>query len=381
MQNINFKKLLFNTVGIGTLFAVICMVSYQIEQAKISKMAGQMILVGFRGTGTGLYESDVQLVEQEIKRGHVGGIILFDKDVTSDYGPRNVENTGQVAALNKRLQNAAPIPLFVAIDQEGGMVNRLKKEHGFATTPSAKSLGHGTSENTYNVANDLGTRLAGLGFNVDFAPSVDLDINQNNPIIGGKERAFSADQKTVIAHADAFAQGLKNAGIIYSYKHFPGHGSSTGDTHHGVVDVTKTWSDTELAPYRTLVNSNMPGMVMVAHVTNKNIDENYPASLSKKTIGGILRDELKYDGVVITDDLQMGAIVAEYGAEEVIRLAIDAGVDVLLMGNNMTYDANIASKTHAILMKMVKDGTLSKMRLQKSYQRIMNLKKSAEIVK
>ncbi len=350
----------------------------------LSEMVGQMVLVGFRGTGTGLYEQDLKILESEIAAGHVGGVILFNKDVTTNLGPRNILSTQQTKNLNVRLQNVATKSgnkkLFIAIDQEGGTVNRLTPDAGFKITQSAAVLGRGTIENTYSVAYDLGKRLYELGFNVDHAPDVDLATNPGNPIIAKRERAFSRDANVVTKHAAAFANGLVKSNVIFSFKHFPGHGSSKSDTHHGMVDITNTWDVDELKPYYELVKSDMMGMVMVAHVMNAKIDEKYPASLSKNTID-ILRRDMKYNGVVITDDLQMGAIINEWGQDAVIELAINAGVDILLMGNNMTYDPDIASKTHATVIKLVRDGKISKSRIRESYNRIIKLKKQNGLVK
>jgi len=344
---------------------------WQRERA-LSDQVGQMILVGFRGMDA--KDSEVRALAHEIRRGHVGGIILFNVDLTNNSGPRNIRDLTQVRELNAYLQSAARIPLFVSVDQEGGAVNRLTPAAGFEITESAEQLGRENPGHTRAAAADLGRRMRTLGFNLDFAPSVDLAINPDNPIIAKRGRAFGRDAATVIAHGRAFADGLNDADMLFAFKHFPGHGSAGGDTHAGLVDVTDVFQDTELDPYRALARTDMMGMVMVAHVFNRHIDPKFPASLSRKTID-ILRRDIGYDGVVITDGLSMGAIVQEFTQPEVIRHAIDAGADILLMGDiDGEYVPNIAAKTHATVMKMVHSGVISRARVQQSYDRIMKLK-------
>jgi beta-N-acetylhexosaminidase len=263
--------------------------------------------------------------------------------------------------------------LLIAIDQEGGNIQRLKPEHGFAPIPSAKQLGTGEVTTTYETAYDLGTRLTNLGFNVDFAPLLDVDVNPESPAIGAKERSFSNNPDTVTEHGAAFARGLERAGIAYSFKHFPGHGSAAGDTHEGLTDITNTYQDYELTPYKNLLPNATPyTMVMVAHVINNNFDT-LPASLSKKTID-MIRD-MGFNGVIVSDDMDMGAIANKYGTETAIEMAINAGNDILVFGNNLTFDKNRGADASAIIVKLVKTGKIKKSRIKESYKRIMAMKK------
>lgn len=367
-------------LGVGAYFAC---------RPSLDAMVGQMIMTGFHGDGAGANAADFAAIIEQVRAGQVGGVILFDVDVsglvaqgfsTADAKKQifssNIKNLAQVRALTAQLQAAAPKKLLIAVDQEGGRVQRLKPEHGFASIPSAADLGQGAVAHTFDVAYDLGTRLAALGINVDFAPVLDVNVNPKSPAIGAMNRSFSSNPDVVAAQADAFARGLSAAGVAYSFKHFPGHGSAGTDSHLGLTDVSKTYKDYELEPWRrVLANSAPNAMVMVAHLVNNNIDD-LPASLSKKTID-MLR-AMGFDGVVVSDDMDMGAITNEYGRETAILMAINAGNDILVFGNNLAFDRNRGAAVHAAIVKMVRDGQISRSRIRESYRRIMRLKSALQ---
>ena len=173
-------------------------------------------------------------------------------------------------------------------------------------------------------------------------------------------------------HGGAFARGLADAKIAYSFKHFPGHGSATNDTHNGLTDITKTYQDYELKPWQDLLKNASPyTMVMVAHVINNNFDT-LPASLSKPTIQKV-RD-MGFDGVIVSDDMDMGAIANKYGTETAIEMAINAGNDILVFGNNLTFDKNRGRDVNATIVKLVKEGKIKRARIRESYHRIKRLK-------
>ena len=180
--------------------------------------------------------------------------------------------------------------------------------------------------------------LAAAGINHNLAPVVDINSNPANPVIGALGRSFSADPAVVIAQARAFIEAHHAHDVTTTLKHFPGHGSSQADSHLGLVDVSATWQRDELEPYRVLIGEGIVDTVMTAHVFNTQLDPTYPATLSKATITGILRDELGFDGVVITDDMNMQAITSQYGFEQAAVLAVQAGADLLAYGNNLVYD-------------------------------------------
>jgi beta-N-acetylhexosaminidase len=334
---------------------------------------GQMLLVGFRG----LTVDEASEVAADIRDRNLGGILLFDTDQPTHTAVRNVESPAQLTALVAGLQALATTPLLVAIDEEGGLVARLDQRHGFPPTVSAAELGAQNDPAVTRAAGDqIAATLASVGVNLNLAPVVDLNVNPTNPIIGALGRSFSADPEVVTDQAEAFIEGHRAAGVWTTLKHFPGHGSSTGDTHLGVVDVTDTWSAIELEPFRTIIGDALADAVLTAHVFNATLDPEHPATLSQPTITGILRGQLGWDGLVISDDMQMGAIRQAYGYADAVRLAILAGVDLLTIAQQQVYEPGIVAQTIDLIEGMVVDGSLTEERIDESYARIQALKGS-----
>ncbi|MDZ7658378.1 glycoside hydrolase family 3 protein [Fodinibius sp.] len=345
------------------------------KDVSLDEKIGQMLLAGFRGTTL----ADTNHIVRDIKKYHLGGIILFDYDVPSKSSERNIQSPRQLKRLISDLKQLSDIPLIISIDQEGGKVARLKSSMGFPEIKSAEYLGQVDNiDSTRFYAQKMGQTLANLGINMNFAPVVDLNTNPDNPVIGGLERSFSADPQTVVQHASIYIKTLNKHGIWSVLKHFPGHGSSKKDSHLGVVDVTETWSKKELIPYRKLINRDLGDAIMTAHIFNRNIDPDYPATLSKPTITGLLRNELNYNGVVISDDLMMGAIRNEYGLKTTIKKAVNAGVDILVFANNSIYDPDIVPKAHKIIKELLDAGEINRNQIERSYNRIMELKRQDE---
>jgi beta-N-acetylhexosaminidase len=337
---------------------------------------GQMLLVGFRGLT--VEQSDVR----DILDLQVGGILLFDYDVAQKRAVRNIESSQQVKALVSALQAYTKVPLLVGIDYEGGIVNRLKEKYGFPPTVSHQYLGDKNDlALTRQYATQMAKTLTELGINLNFAPVVDVNTNPDNPVIGKIERSFSADPQIVAEHALEFIKAYRQHNVISTLKHFPGHGSSQADSHRGVADVTSTWADIELTPYRQLIQAGKVDSIMTAHVFNQTLDPDYPATLSKRVITDLLRGELEFDGVVFSDDMQMKAIASHYGLETSVQKAIEAGVDVLVIGNNMgDFVPDIAMRVLTIIKQLVQNGTISPARIDESYQRILKLKRQMGIV-
>ncbi|MBO8093080.1 MAG: glycoside hydrolase family 3 [Prosthecochloris sp.] len=333
----------------------------------LDRKIGRMLMVGFRGMDL----DEAPHISKALESERIGGVILFDYDVPSRSAERNIESPEQLKLLTSRLRNAAPFPLFIAIDQEGGRVCRLKTARGFPPTVSAAWLGKlNDPDSTYQHASATARLLKDLGINLNFAPVVDLDLNPDNPVIGSLDRSFSNDPHIVAAHAAMTIRAMNEQGIMTALKHFPGHGSSSTDTHYEVTDVSDSWQQKELLPYRLLIDEGYRGMIMTAHVFNSRLDADLPATLSRNTISGTLRDSLRFMGVVISDDMQMQAIASHYGLETAILLAIRAGVDILLFANNSTYDPDIAAKAHAIIRSFVENGTIPPGRIDESVERI-----------
>lgn len=335
---------------------------------------GQMLKVGFKG----LTVNETTPIMKAIKNLHLGGVVLFDLHVpTRKTEPtRNIESPTQVQKLITDLQSYAETPLLVSVDQEGGIIRRLKQKHGFPKTVSHQYLGElDNTDSTFLQASIIANTLKKVGFNMNLAPVVDVNTNPDNPIIGKLERSFSSDPAKVFEHAFYYYNAHKKQKILTCLKHFPGHGSSKADSHLGMVDVTDTWQAEEALPYQNLLKANAVDAIMTAHVFNANMDKEYPATLSKKVLLEGLRKGMNYNGIIISDDMNMGAITQHYGFEKGIELAVNAGVDILCFGNNgETYEPNLAQKAFDALLKLVKDGKISEERIEESYQRIRKLK-------
>ena len=340
-------------------------------QVSLETKIGQMLMVGFRGLEVGADHPIVQDVQQR----HLGGVVLFDYDVPTQTPLRNIESPAQVNTLIAALQSFAQIPLLVAIDQEGGQIRRLKEKFGFPPTVSAQYLGTMNDVAlTHEHATAMAKTLAQLGINLNLAPVVDLNTNPSNPIIGRYERSFSADPDLVTNHALEFIRAHHEQGVLCTLKHFPGHGSSTGDSHLGLVDITHTWSPAELEPYAHLIKAGQADAIMTAHVFHATLDPEYPVTLSKPIITGLLREKLNYDGVVISDDMQMAAITDHYGFEIAIQRTIEAGVDIIAIANNSVYEEDVVARTTALIERLVHEGKISQARINESYRRIQRLK-------
>ncbi len=332
---------------------------------------GQMLMVGFRG----LELSPGHPVLQDIRERNLGGVILFDLDGPTQSPLGNVASAAQLKRLVATLQQASAVPLLVAVDQEGGYVARLKPKHGFPRTVSARTLGQRDNPDwTRRKAAELAEPLAEAGINLNLAPVVDLDSNPQNPVIARYRRSFSPDPQVVTRQAAAFIEGHHARGVLCALKHFPGHGSSRHDSHHGLTDITDTWQPQELEPYRQLIASGQVDAIMTAHVFDRQRDPRFPATLSKATVTGLLRQQLGFDGVVISDDLQMGAIGDHYSRDEVLFRAIDAGVDILVIGNNSRFEKDAGGRAVTRIAEMVRSGRISESRIDASWKRINLLK-------
>ena len=331
---------------------------------------GQMILIGMPGA-----EVDSSVLKA-VAAGKAGSIIFFEK---------NIPKLNSYAGLKKiawTYQQAAPIPLFITIDQEGGKVNRLKEKYGFPRSITAAASGKAkTLDSVRFYSSSTAATLAGLGINVNFAPCVDIAVNPDNTVIVKVERSFSANEDTVTMMAREYVREHRKVGVITALKHFPGHGSSKEDTHFGVADVTKTWTERELKPYQSLLASGDVDAVMTSHIVNKTLDkEGLPGTLSKEILNGVLRQKLGFQGVVFSDDMQMHAITKQYGMEESIRLAINAGVDILCFSNNIQgSEARTVDKVYMTIRGFVDKGQITEARIDESFRRIMKLKRQLSL--
>ena len=336
----------------------------------VEQKVGQLLVAGVSGLEPG--EDGAQAVRDY----QVGGVILFG---------RNVESAEQLAELNNGLKalNGDYIPLFLAVDQEGGRVDRMPAE--VENLPPALEFGSipdtdSRLDTCFELGRTLAAQCAAFGFNLDFAPDMDVWSNPDNTVIG--DRAFGTDAGTVTGAANMAALGLLSQGVIPVAKHFPGHGDTAVDSHYGLPVVDKTLEELEtleLRPFRQAIDTTcvygtygdaaIPA-VMVAHILMTQLDPDWPASLSHKVVTGLLREELGFDGVVCTDDLTMGALAQTWGVGEAAVLAVEAGCDLLLVCHELD---NLTAARNALL-EAVDSGRISMERLDQSVYRILSLK-------
>lgn len=345
-----------------------------IENTKtLDEKIGSMLMVGFMGTSA---PKNSQICK-DIKTYNLAGVILFDVNPVNHAQAKNIATKSQVAKLTQELQACSKDgKLLIAVDQEGGKVQRLKSKYGFyGKFPKAKDVSKMSDARVFQQYNEMGAELNSVGINYNLAPDVDLAINKKNYVIYKLGRSYGSNPQTVVKYSKIFMDAMHHNRVVTALKHFPGHGSSLGDTHKGFVDVTHLWKKVELEPYRLLATTDTIDTVMVAHVFNKNLDAKYPASLSNKTVNGLLRDKLGFNGVVITDDLQMGAINKKYGLHNTLKLAIGAGNDILLFGNQLSVKSMVKTKTLVDTVKrLIQSDEVNIADIEKSNRRLETLK-------
>jgi len=338
----------------------------------LESMIGQMIMVGF--SGYRITDSDVIRVRDQLADGTVGGVVLY---------PENISPPDQLRALTAFLRDARPTPVpFIAVDQEGGLVQRLTRQNGHLYIPSAWKVGRNPSfsdpESAVRLYAGMAKDLAEAGFNLNFGPVVDLNLNPDNPVIGQRERSFGADPNTVTQLARAFIVAHRDAGIVTVAKHFPGHGSSRADSHKTLADISDTWREIELEPYRQLAKDGLLDAVMIGHLYHPRFSDGarLPASLSRRAITALrAKGYIGFQGVVVSDDMEMGAVRGEYSLEERVIKAVNAGTDLIVFSNEKSHDPELGVKVHTVMSEAVKDGRISRVRIEQAYGRIMLLKR------
>lgn len=320
---------------------------------------GQLLMIGIHGK---TLNDDAKFMLNEYR---VGGIILFD---------RNMESKDQVKSLitdiNKTGKSAGLTPLFIGIDQEGGAVARMEDQ--LIKVPPAEEVGKESVEQAASVAKQVGTELKDLGFNINFAPVADLGLTYG--------RSFSTNPDEVVRYASAVGKAYEEAGLWYSYKHFPGIGKTDVDLHAdtSVVPVPKeTLLNEDTKVFVDLIKQSKPNTyaIMVSHAMYPQIDPDHPSSLSKAIITDWLRKDMGYNGVVVTDDMDMGALAKHYTFGDMAVQSILAGSDILLVCHEYEH----MQEAYNGLMKAVKDGRISKERLDESVKRILLMKMSRGI--
>ena len=352
---------------------------------------GQIVVTGFKGTSPN--DDGVKNAIAQAEAGILGGVILFRY---------NIENPEQLRELLAAFKGAkTKYPLFIALDQEGGKVQRLNAQKGFKDFDSAQRVGRErTPEQALTHYREMGAMIADAGFNFNFAPCVDVDTEPPGDAIGKLERSYSLSATTVAEYAQTMIQGLREYRVISCIKHFPGHGSARADSHMGLVDITSNWSDDELTPYRQLIAQGAADSVMSAHLIHNAIDRDTPIVFSKVWVNK-LRNELGFKGVLVTDDLHMGAIIHNYSISQIVIGTLASGHDLLIFSNNSLAaqaqgikqdeqhtkaaerenvltvpDPQVAEVVVTQVQEAIRSGKLSEARVSEAIARVVKLKEN-----
>ncbi|MGY4688648.1 beta-N-acetylhexosaminidase [Salibacterium sp. K-3] len=332
-------------------------VEAQVNSMTMEEKVSQLLYVGLQGTS--LSEEEKSMIEAE-----AGGVFLLGGNI------ENEEQLQQYMNDIKETDAKTDIPLFLGVDEEGGRVSRIPDT--IENMPAAAVIGNAADEKTAGeIGRLLAEKVKQYGFNMNFAPVLDVNSNPDNPVIG--DRSYGSSPDIVTRLGTAVMQGMKEENVIPVVKHFPGHGDTATDSHVQLPVVDKTREeveDLELAPFRQAVSEGAD-MVMTGHLLFPDVDEKYPASLSKAVITGMLREELNFDGVVVTDDMTMGAITNRYGMAEAAVQSVKAGADMV-----MTADAGNGTfeEVQYALIQAVEDEEITKESIDESVTRILRLK-------
>ena len=358
------QKKVFILVFLIFSFSVNLLANGSYSKQEIEKMISKMVILGFSGETINPNDE----IYKNVKSG-LGGVILFDKDPNDKQKVKNVRNKEQLKTLTSQLQAISKQRLLISIDQEGGIVQRLKSADGFVNTPKASEVALKGKDFAKQSYSSMAKDLKYSGINVNFAPVVDLAINKENKVIVTRGRSFGESSNEVISYASIFVDELKKEKVISVLKHFPGHGSSLADSHLGFVDITNTWNQKELEPYRYFIKNNKVDMIMTAHVFNEKLDKDYPATLSYNVNTNLLRYKLGYEGVLVSDDLQMYAISKHYDLKQTLTLAINSGVDMLLFANQLAKPISLKQIVDTVYSQILNE-EISLEQIIKSNQRI-----------
>jgi beta-N-acetylhexosaminidase len=354
-------------------FSIIIIVTsfFIVEKSTLVQKISQLFVIGFAGAEL----TNNHPIIRDLQERGLGGVILFDRLLATRAGDNNIIDPDQVRQLTSILKRHGGERLLIAVDQEGGRVNRFKANRGFPQVPSAAELGVADDlDQTYQSARTTAAMLKSLGINWNLSPVVDLAINPNNPIIAKFGRSFGATPAQVGNHAQAWIAGHHDCGLLTCVKHFPGHGSSRSDSHFGFVEITGCWQEVELEPFAQLIKRKLVDAVMVGHLYHAALDPDYPASLSHQIITGILRQRLGFNGLVVADDLQMQAITDHYSFGEACCLAIKSGCDLLIIGNNLQHDPEILEKGLVAVSRGLDEGFITENELEASWRRVQTFK-------
>lgn len=351
-------------------------IELQIKQMTLHEKIGQLFVIRPESIDNSLSLEQVHTATQN-------GVTKITNDIINCYNEypaggfalfqKNIKNPQQIINLNEQIHNLNSVKPLIFVDEEGGPISRIATNKNFYVPlyKNMAEIGNSHDEKqAYEAGKQIGSYLKHYGFDIDFAPVADVNTNPNNPVIG--ERAFSSDPNVAAKMDVAFLNGLKSENITGCIKHFPGHGDTRNDTHKGYVETLKDWDELkkcELITFKRCINNGVE-IIMTAHISTPNItDDNKPATLSHYLLTEKLRKELKFNGVIITDAMEMGAIRKEYSSDQAAVMAVLAGADIILM----PYDYK---RAYDGILKAVENGTITEKRIDQSLKRILNLKYS-----
>lgn len=338
----------------------------------------QLLCVGFDGLSL---DESPELSSWLNHEDGLGFLILFDYDLKNKVYKKNIKDFSQLRhltqAIKKLYQKRHPHhpPIGISIDVEGGRVDRLAKIDGYSQLPSAKFMAQMTAQERHLHWKKHAQLLQSLDIDLNFAPVVDLDLSPKEGIFGPLQRCFSSQSNKVVECAQEYIETLNQYGIYACLKHFPGHGSARGDSHLDFVDVSSSFSHEEIKPYAELIaNPKLQFTIMTAHVINQQLDDSgVPATLSKKILTNLLRRQLHFSGLIISDDLQMHAIAKFYSRKEALLQTLMAGTDMIIFGNQLGWDTPTAIIDD--IESLILEQRLPVNVIERAYDRVYEFKK------
>lgn len=354
-------------MAVGMLAYPIAWFGWFRSRDELAAAVGELLLVGFHGASSA--SPSARLLARQMRRGQVGAVFFVGQNI----------GTAQEAAGLLRLFRSGTARPLLAIDHEGGLVQRLTGAHGFTHLPAARDVAATMSPaEARSLYARAGRELAAFGFNVNLGPVLDVD-DPANPAIGAFGRAYSADPERIAAYAQAFVAGFASAGVLCAVKHFPGHGRAVSDSHEGMADISASWTETELEPFARLLDPrHAPPLVMTGHLRLDPLaPDGRPATVSAPIVTGLLRGRLGYRGVVMTDDLDMGAVSRIMSRKEAVVQAIATGSDLLMIKNLFGYDPLMPQRAVGWVRAAIARGDLSEAQVMEAAERVRAIRRRA----
>jgi beta-N-acetylhexosaminidase len=347
--------------------------------SNLRKKIAQLLCVGFQGCE---FDKAHELQSWLAHEDGIGSLILFDYDINQKSYGKNFKSLEQLQQLNSDIkafyqqQHRDSPPLWLAIDVEGGKVDRLASCPDYTKVPSAQDIAELPDKFRHQLWTQTAKVLNQLQIDINFAPVVDLNLSKDKGIFGPLKRCFSDDPEVVSQMAQEYLQVLNSHHILGCLKHFPGHGSAKDDSHFGFVDVTDSFVLEELIPYQQLCKqTSLAFAIMTAHVINRNLeDSDFPATFSKHILTHLLRDEFKFTGLIISDDLQMQAISSYYSRQQALLNTLNAGADMIIFGNQLGFDS--PQDIIDDIQQLVEHGHLPIEVIDKAYERVLMVKRA-----